>query len=103
MAKTQIPDLRRSEILRIEAAVMEIAERIAPDVEEDTGLMPGKKEGTLIMTLQFPMLSLDNVDRIRKEFMGFEAELFGKGKSGLFISITATKEIFCGLNNRIPR
>ena len=68
MAKTQISDLRRSEILRIEAAVMEIAERIAPDVEEDTGLMPGKKEGTLIMTLQFPKISLDNVERIRKEF-----------------------------------
>lgn len=94
MAKTKIDGLKGSEILRIEAVVMEKAEKISPDVEEDMRLMPGKKEGTLMMTLQFPKLTLDDVERIRKEFLEFECELFGKGKSGLFICIVATCETY---------
>ena len=96
----KIEGLRDSQVLRIEAAVMERAEKVTPDVTEDTRLMPGKVEGTLMITLQFPKLSLDRIDAIRRELDGFTLELFGKGKSGLFLSVSGKKGVFTKLLDR---
>ena len=50
-----------------------------------------------MITLQFPKLSLDRIDAIRKELDGFTLELFGKGKSGLFLSVSGKKDLFAKL------
>lgn len=93
----KIDGLKCSDALKIEAAVIERAEKVTLEVTEDTRLQPGKVEGTLMITLQFPKLSLDRIDAIRKELEGFTLELFGKGKSGLFLSVSGKKEVFIKL------
>lgn len=98
MVKIKIENMKCSEILRIEAAMMEKAEMIAPDVEMDGNLMPAKAEGKLMMTLRFPKISLDGIIVLREELEGFTIEIFGKGKSGFFISVVGTLDAFRSLN-----
>ena len=94
MNKVIVNGMKSSEILRIEAAVMEKAERISPDVRIDCELMPAKAEGKLMMTICFPQLSLDGLTVLREDLAGFSLDLFGKGKSGLFVSIVGGIDAF---------
>ena len=98
MQKMKVEGMKCSEILRIEAAMMEKAEKVSSDVVMDTELMPAKAEGKLMMTIRFPKLSLDGIFVLREELKGFTIEIFGKGKSGFFISIVGTLDAFRSLN-----
>ena len=98
MAKIKIENLKCSEILRIEAAMMEKAEKVASDVEIDSELMPAKADGKLMMTLRFPKISFDGIIVLREELKGFSIDIFGKGKSGFFISVVGSVDAFKSLN-----
>ena len=98
MAKIKIENLKCSEILRIEAAMMEKAEKVASDVEMDGDLMPAKAEGKLMMTLRFPKISLDGIIVLREDLKNFTVEIFGKGKSGFFIAVVGSVDTFKSLN-----
>jgi hypothetical protein len=94
MQKKKVEGMKCSEILRIEAAMMEKAEKVASDVEIDSELMPAKTEGKLMMTIRFPKLSLDGIFVLREELTGFSVEMFGKGKSGFFIAVVGSLDAF---------
>ena len=94
MQKMKVEGMKCSEILRIEAAMMEKAEKVSSDVVMDTELMPAKAEGKLMMTIRFPKLSLDGIFVLREELTGFSVELFGKGKSGFFIAVVGSLDAF---------
>ena len=98
MAKIKIENMKCSEILRIEAAMMEKAEKVASDVEMDGELMSAKTEGKLMMNLRFPKISLDGIIVLREELKGFTIDIFGKGKSGFFIAVVGSVDAFKSLN-----
>ena len=98
MAKIKIENMKCSEILRIEAAMMEKAEKVALDVEMDGELMSAKTEGKLMMTLRFPKISLDGIIVLREELKSFTIDIFGKGKSGFFIAVVGSVDAFKSLN-----
>lgn len=102
MAKIKIENMKSSEILRIEAAMMEKAEKVASDVEMDGDLMPAKAEGKLMMTLRFPKISLDGIIVLRDELKSFTVDIFGKGKSGFFIAVVGSVDAFKSLNLPAP-
>ena len=91
----KIEGMKCSEVLRIEAAVMEKAEEVYSDVVKDTGLMPGMEEGELLMTVLFKEPTVDNLNKFGR-LLGtdFTLKLLGKGKSGVFIVISAKQEAF---------
>lgn len=98
MARIKIENMKSSEILRIEAAMMEKAEKVASDVEMDGELMSAKTEGKLMVTLRFPKISLDGIIVLREELKGFSIDIFGKGKSGFFIAVIGSVDAFKSLN-----
>lgn len=90
MPETNMMGLKRSEVLKIEAAVVEILENAIIDVKENVEVNHGSEPDSLQMTFQMDGTSLSELNKIQGDFgENFSIAINPKDKMHINVRIEA--------------
>lgn len=98
MSESKMNGLKRSEVLKIEAAIVEIMESAKFEVTNDVLMTVSKTSGFCQMSFPKSVTSLEELNLI-KEKLGkdFSITISAKDKSQIFVCIEAPEEAFISM------
>lgn len=90
--------LKRSEVLKIEAAIVEIMENANFTVDENVDMKPTKEGGNYMMSFLKAKTSLQELNSIQKELGDkFTLAIIPRDKSLIVVTIEASQQEFVNL------
>lgn len=99
MAEKQAPiGLKRSEVLKIEAAIVEIMEKADFTVDENVDMKPSKEGDNYMMSFLKGKTSLQELNSIQKELgEKFTLAIIPKDKNLVVVTLEASQQEFVNL------